>query len=59
MKKDNTLIVSQDDTRIPSIAVSEELIRHKAPTVIQILTEYNALDLVEILGLTSHMEGSN
>lgn len=55
MKKDSTIIVSQSDSRIPTIADSEKIIKEKAPAALRTLAERNALDLAEMLGLTPHM----
>ncbi len=59
MKQSNSIMVNQDDSRIPTIAESEAVIREKAPSALKALAQFGALDLVDILGLSLHTESGN
>lgn len=59
MKKDSSIVVGQNDSRIPTIAESEEIIREKAPAALKALAQLGGLDLIETLGLSPYTESEN
>lgn len=56
---DDELYVSQNDSSVPTRSESEALIKAKAPDAIKTLVKRDALDLLDILGLTPYAEGAH
>lgn len=53
------LLSTEGSQKIPSAMVSEAIISERAPAALKVLAQNNALDLTDILGLSSYKEGRN
>lgn len=49
----------QHSKDIPSAMESERIIAQKAPAAVRVLSEHNALDLAEALGLSNYLRNRN
>lgn len=59
MANNTTIMINPASMDIPTATESEKLIAEKARKAIEVLNKYNAMDLVEILGLSPHVEREN